>query len=89
MYCTCTIEVLSSVKLVLLFPLFQVVDLYQGLQSRRCAILTGACGSGKTTVYQTLSKAYNSLMNSPMIKGHVYLHVVNPAAYSVKEVHTM
>ena len=47
--------------------------------------MTGACGSGKTTLYQTLARAYNNI-SSNKIQDQVCLHTLNPAAYSIEEV---
>ena len=42
---------------------FQILQLYTSLQTCRNVILLGSPGSGKTTVYKTLSSALNRLNN--------------------------
>ena len=46
----------------------QILQLHKSLLATRSAILIGSPGSGKTTVYNTLSTAINSLHNKEVEK---------------------
>ena len=40
---------------------FQIKQLHYGLQQSKCVLLTGPCGSGKTTCFRILAAAYQQV----------------------------
>ena len=70
---------------VLLFNGIQILQLHQALQVKRCAVMIGSCGAGKTTCYQTLARAYNKLADEGSLPP-LCVNVLNPAAYTLDEV---
>ena len=65
--------------------MIQIIQLHHCLQVKCCAVLLGSCGSGKTTCYQTLARAYNKLADDGSLP-HLSVTVLNPTAYTLDEV---